>query len=764
MTNTVWGYIITVIYPYGVFGKEMPMKEERYNISGMSCAACSASVQRVVSKLDGVESCEVNLVTEKMTVSYDEAKTGPADFKRAVERAGFGISPEAQEKAAEKRPEKKVKSGFSGLIISAVLSAVLLYVSMGQMMVKNLPVPFFADMTKDPYGFALTQLLLTIPVMFIGKRFFTTGIPLLFRGNPNMDSLVAIGAGASFIYSVVMTYAIPNYHHAVHNLYYESVAVVITLVSLGKQLELRSQKKTESAIKKLMELSPDTAVVLKDGKELTVPTGEVAVGETIIVKPGAKVPLDGVVTDGISSVNEAMLTGESIPVEKSTGSRVIGGSINISGVIYVKVTNIGEDTALAKIIKFVEDAQNKKAPISKTADKVAGVFVPAVIIIAVLAAAAWLIAGKEISFVLKVFTGVLVIACPCALGLATPTAIMVGTGLGASNGILIRNGEILEITHKVKAVIFDKTGTVTVGKAAVTDVCSDNEKELLYYAAAVEAVSDHPLAKAVTAYAAEKGIKPENRPDDVKNISGKGISAAADGKTVLLGSAALLTENGIDVSAYKSKGEQLASEGKSLIYVSADNKALGVIAVADSVRETSREAFSRLKKLGVHTVILSGDNKACADYIGGIVGADEVYAEVLPEQKAETVEKIQSQYGTVMMVGDGINDAPALTKADIGCAIGGGSDIAIEAADIVLMKSDPVDVPRAIRLSRLTITNIKENLFWAFCYNTVCIPVAAGLLYLFGGSLLSPMLAGLAMSLSSVFVVSNALRLRSKKL
>ena len=707
------------------------MKEERYNISGMSCAACSASVQRVVSKLDGVESCEVNLVTEKMTVSYDEAKTGPADFKRAVERAGFGISPEAQEKAAEKQPEKKVKSGFSGLIISAVLSAVLLYVSMGQMMVKNLPVPFFADMTKDPYGFALTQLLLTIPVMFIGKRFFTTGIPLLFRGNPNMDSLVAIGAGASFIYSVVMTYAIPYYHHAVHNLYYESVAVVITLVSLGKQLELRSQKKTESAIKKLMELSPDTAVVLKDGKELTVPTGEVAVGETIIVKPGAKVPLDGVVTDGISSVNEAMLTGESIPVEKSTGSRVIGGSINISGVIYVKVTNIGEDTALAKIIKFVEDAQNKKAPISKT---------PATL------------------------SGVLVIACPCAVGLATPTAIMVGTGLGASNGILIRNGEILEITHKVKAVIFDKTGTVTVGKAAVTDVCSDNEKELLYYAAVVEAVSDHPLAKAVTAYAAEKGIKPENRPDDVKNISGKGISAAADGKTVLLGSAALLTENGIDVSAYKSKGEQLASDGKSLIYVSADNKALGVIAVADSVRETSREAFSRLKKLGVHTVILSGDNKACADYIGGIVGADEVYAEVLPEQKAETVEKIQSQYGTVMMVGDGINDAPALTKADIGCAIGGGSDIAIEAADIVLIKSDPVDVPRAIRLSRLTITNIKENLFWAFCYNTVCIPVAAGLLYLFGGSLLSPMLAGLAMSLSSVFVVSNALRLRSKKL
>ncbi len=572
------------------------MKEERYNISGMSCAACSASVQRVVSKLDGVESCEVNLVTEKMTVSYDEAKTGPADFKRAVERAGFGISPEAQEKAAEKRPEKKVKSGFSGLIISAVLSAVLLYVSMGQMMVKNLPVPFFADMTKDPYGFALTQLLLTIPVMFIGKRFFTTGIPLLFRGNPNMDSLVAIGAGASFIYSVVMTYAIPYYHHAVHNLYYESVAVVITLVSLGKQLELRSQKKTESAIKKLMELSPDTAVVLRDGKELTVPTGEVAVGETIIVKPGAKVPLDGVVTDGISSVNEAMLTGESIPVEKSTGSRVIGGSINISGVIYVKVTNIGEDTALAKIIKFVEDAQNKKAPISKTADKVAGVFVPAVITIAVIAAAAWLIAGKDISFALRVFTSVLVIACPCALGLATPTAVMVGTGLGAENGILIRNGEILEITHTVKAAVFDKTGTVTVGKATVTDVFADDKERLLKIAAAAEADSAHPLAQAVVTYTAENGITVAGRAEKSEYISGKGLKCLINGENILLGNTALLAEGGADISKYREIGKRLASEGKSLIYAAVNGECIGLTAVADQVRETSKDAFARLNE------------------------------------------------------------------------------------------------------------------------------------------------------------------------
>lgn len=739
------------------------MKEERYNISGMSCAACSASVQRVVSKLDGVESCEVNLVTEKMTVVYDETKTGPADFKKSVERAGFGISPETAENEEKSEDKPKEKSDLPALIVSSVLSAILLYVSMGQMLVKNLPVPFFMNMNSDPTGFALTQLLLCIPVIYMGKRFFTTGIPLLLRGNPNMDSLVAIGAGASFVYSVVMTYAIPYYHHAVHNLYYESVAVVITLVALGKHLELRSQKKTASAIKKLMELSPDTAVVFRDGKEVTVSTKDVKVGETLVIKPGAKIPLDGTVTEGFSSVNESMLTGESIPVEKTAGSDVIGGSININGVIYVKVTKVGGDTALAKIIKFVEDAQNKKAPISKTADKVAAIFVPAVIIIAVLAAAAWLISGKEISFVLKVFTGVLVIACPCALGLATPTAIMVGTGLGAANGILIRNGEILEITHKVKAVIFDKTGTVTVGKAAVTDIYADDKNKLLYYAAAAESGSEHPLAKAVCEYAANKVLSPA-RPESLQNISGKGLICTVDGKTVLLGNAVFLKENGAIVEEYEEIGKKLAGEGKSLIYVAADNNTLGLIAVADSVRETSASAFARLKKLGIHTVILSGDNKACADYIGSLVGADEVYSEVLPEQKAEIVAEIRKKYGTVMMVGDGINDAPALSEADIGCAIGGGSDIAIEAADIVLMKSDPVDVPRAIRLSRLTITNIKENLFWAFCYNTVCIPIAAGVLYLFGGPLLNPMLAGLAMSLSSVFVVSNALRLRSKKL
>lgn len=740
------------------------MTKEQYIISGMSCAACSSSVQRVVSRLDGVESCEVNLITGKMTVSFDGAKTGEADFIRVVEKVGFGITPDKPDGQIKKQPEKKEKSGFAPLIISAVLSAVLLYISMGQMLTDRLPVPFFMNINSAPYGFALTQLLLSIPVLFLGRKFFVSGIPLLLRGHPNMDSLVAVGAGAAFIYSVVMTYMIPYDPHAAHNLYYESVAVVITLVALGKHLEQRSMRKTASAVKKLMELSPDNAQVLRGDKEYTVPTAEVGVGEILIVKPGAKIPLDGVVTKGNSGADESMLTGESIPVEKTVGSAVIGGSINLNGVIYVKVTRVGGDTALAKIIKFVEDAQNKKAPISKTADKVAGVFVPAVIAIAIISAVIWLISGKDISFALKVFTSVLVIACPCALGLATPTAVMVGTGLGASNGILIRNGEILEITHKVKAVIFDKTGTITAGKPSVTDVVSEDKRLLLETAAAVESLSRHPLAKAVTEYAAENGIEAKTRPESTENISGKGISCKIGENGILLGSAALLIENGVDISRYTNDANQLSSEGKSLIFVSIAGKAAGVIAVADKLKETSAEAFGKLKKLGVKTVILSGDNKACADYIGKSVGADEIYSEVLPEQKAQITAEIRQKYGTVMMVGDGINDAPALAEADIGCAVGNGSDIAIESADIVLMKSDPNDVPRAIRLSRLTLTNIKENLFWAFCYNTVCIPVAAGLLYAFGGPLLSPMIAGLAMSLSSVFVVGNALRLRGKKL
>ena len=739
------------------------MKTEQYIISGMSCAACSASVNRVITRLDGVTECDVNLITGKMTVIYDETKTGQADFVRVVEKAGFGIEPDVQKQ--EKKPEKKEKeNSVLPILITAVFSGLLLLISMGPMLINGFPLPSFINPEINPYNYAITQLLLTLPALFTGRKFFIKGIPLLFRGHPNMDSLVAVGAGASFIYSIVMTYTIVNNHHAIHNLYFESVAVVITLVMLGKYFEGRSRNKTADAIKKLMELSPDTAVVLKDGKEYTVPTEKVNLGDTLVIKSGAKIPLDGIVKEGQSGVDESMLTGESLPVEKTVGDSVTGGSINLDGLMLVEVTRIGGDTTLAKIIKFVEDAQSKKAPISKTADKVAGIFVPAVIIIALVSALIWLIAGKDIAFVLKIFTSVLVVACPCALGLATPTAIMVGTGLGANNGILIRNGEVLEISHKIKAAVFDKTGTVTTGKPEVTDVVTDDEAKLIALASAAESGSEHPLAKAVREYADKNGVTETQKPTEFKNVSGKGIVCTIENERVILGKAALLEENGISTDKYREKAEQLAGEGKSVMYLTVSDKLLGVIAVADSLKPESVDTFKKFKEMGIKTVLLSGDNKLCAEYIGGILNSDEVYSEVLPEEKAEIVAKIKEKYGSVMMIGDGINDAPALSEADVGCAIGNGSDIAIESADIVLMKSNPYDAARAVNLSRLTIRNIQQNLFWAFCYNTVLIPVAAGILYPLGGILLSPMLAGLAMSLSSVFVVGNALRLRGKKL
>jgi len=737
------------------------MKTEQYIISGMACAACSAAVTRVVSKLEGVINCEVNLITTKMTVSYDESRVTPDDFKRVVEKAGFGISPfiDAPEKKAVK---EKAESAFP-IILAAIFSGVLLIISMGPMLISGLPLPGFINPQTNAYNYAITQILLTLPAIFVGRSFFTNGIPLLFKGHPNMDSLVAVGAGAALIFSIVMTYTISGNPHAIHNLYFESVAVVITLVKLGKYFESRSRKKTADAIKKLMELTPDTAIILRDGVEYAVPTDEVTVGEILLVKSGAKIPLDGVVTEGFSGVDESMLTGESLPVEKSVGDYVTGGSINTDGVLKIKVTRIGNDTTLSKIIKFVEDAQSKKAPISKTADKVAGIFVPAVIIIAISAALFWLAVGKDISFVLKIFTGVLVVACPCALGLATPTAIMVGTGLGANNGILIRNGQVLEISHKIKVAVFDKTGTVTTGKPVVTEVLSENEQEIISIAANAESGSNHPLSKAITDYANQKGYNYNNSVSEFKNLPGKGISCKIEGKTVLLGTASLLAENGILSDKYSAAAERLATEGKSVVYIAVSDKLLGVIAVSDSLKPDSKETFESFNRMGIKTVLLSGDNKPCAEYIGSKIGADEVYSEVLPEDKARIIKEIRQKYGTVMMVGDGINDAIALSEADVGCAIGSGSDIAIEAADIVLMKSHPSDCAKAVKLSRLTIKNIKQNLFWAFCYNTVLIPVAAGVLYPLG-ILINPMLCGLAMSLSSVFVVGNALRLRGKKL
>ncbi len=738
------------------------MKTSKFIISGMSCAACSASVNRVVTRLDGVKECDVNLITGKMTVKYNEKKVSTKDFTRVVEKAGFGIEPD--NKTEEKPKNLKRENSFLPIIISAAFSIVLLYISMGQMLFKNIPLPNFLNINSNPYNFALTQLLLCLPALFYGRKFFTKGIPLLFKGHPNMDSLVAIGAGASFIYSIVMTYSINSNPHAVHNLYFESVAVVITLVMLGKFFEAKSKTKTADAIKKLIELSPDTATVLRNGSEITVSTGEIQVDETIVVKSGEKIALDGVVLKGSGSCDESMLTGESLPVEKNVGDSVTGGSINLNGLLYIKVTRIGEDTTLAKIIKFVEDAQTKKAPISKTADFVASIFVPSVIFIALVSFIAWYVATKDFAFALKIFTSVLVVACPCALGLATPTAIMVGTGLSATNGILIKNGEILEITHKIKVAVFDKTGTVTTGKPIVSDVSSLNTEKLIRYAAIAEKGSTHPLACAITEHAKLNGIDFSSAPQNFETFAGKGISCKIDESDVLVGNLLFLNEKGILKNNYLETAENFASQGKSTVFVAQNGTVLGVVAISDEVKRSSADAFSKLKSMGIKTVLLSGDNKLCADNIGCVIGADEIYSEVLPQQKAVILSEIQKKYGKVMMIGDGINDAPALSKADIGCAIGNGSDIAIEAADIVLMKNDPCDVAKAIHLSQLTIKNIKQNLFWAFCYNTICIPIAAGLLYIFGGPLLNPMLAGLAMSLSSVFVVGNALRLRGKKL
>ncbi len=744
------------------------MREEVYNISGMSCAACSSAVERVTRKLDGVERSDVNLTTGRMTIVYDETKVTPEMIMLKVEKAGFGAEPVVKVKEKPKTAKEEKKSKMSpeliNLIFAAVFSIVLLYVSMGQMYSVKLPIPGFIDMERYPMNYALTQILLTIPVMYFGRRFFIVGFKALIHRNPNMDSLVAIGSAASFLYSIYKTYQLTDHPEHVHHLYFESAAMVLTFVLVGKYLESRNKEKTKDAIKKLMELAPDKAHLVVNGVVKEVDTASLKAGDIILIKPGEKIPLDSRVTEGSSGVDESMLTGESLPVEKTVGSELIGGSLNTGGALYAEVTRVGADTTLAKIIKLVEDAQGKKAPISKIADKVAGVFVPTVIVIAVVASIVWIILGKDADFVLRIFTSVLVIACPCALGLATPTAIMVGTGLGASNGILFRSGEALEVVSHVKAVVLDKTGTITEGKPKVQEVISNqmSGEELLLLAGAVEALSEHPLAKAI----AEAAPKGDISVSDFENLPGFGIKAVVGENVtpVLIGNKKLMAGSNIDISEYEQEMERLSGIGQTPMLIAFGNKLAGIISVADSIKESSLEAVAKMKASGIEVIMLTGDNKNTAEYIGNQVNVDKVISEVLPQDKAAVVEGLQKEGKKVMMVGDGINDAPALTMADVGVAIGSGSDIAIEAGDVVLMSSDLLDVPRAIRLSRLTITNIKENLFWAFCYNTLGIPIAAGALYFVNGLLLSPMLAGLAMSLSSVCVVGNALRLRGKKI
>lgn len=746
------------------------MKKEVYCISGMTCASCSSAVERVTRKLAGVSRSEVNLATNKMTIEYDEGTLKPEDIIAKVERAGFGAELE-HERAKEERLLEEQEAWEDlhkvrrRLIISIILAIPLLYISMGHMLPFTLPLPDFLHMHSYPLNFALAQLFLTALILICGRKFYIVGFKTLLAGHPNMDSLVAIGTGSAFLYSLVMTFQIPNHPEAAGNLYYESAAVVVTLVMLGKYLESRSKGKTSEAIQKLMELAPDVAVLVTGGEEKEVSVAQVQKGDVILVKPGSKVPLDGTVISGTTSVDESMLTGESIPVEKEAGDEVIGGSMNYNGAVQIKVTHIGGDTTLAKIIRLMEDAQGKKAPISKMADTVAGYFVPAVLAIAVLAAVIWLIAGYPVTFVLKVFVSVLVIACPCALGLATPTAIMVGTGKGAGYGILIKSGEALEITHKADTVVLDKTGTVTQGKPKVVRIVAKDQpdEELLQLAASCERNSEHPLGQAIVTAAKERGIELKE-PKYFQSITGKGIEAKIQDEHVFIGNERMLGELSVAIGGFKNEADEIAAKGQTPMFVVINQELAGIISVADTIKPTSRRAIEDMQRIGLQVYMLTGDNKKTADFIGSQVHVDRVIAEVLPQDKVAVVSGLQKEGKKVIMVGDGINDAPALAQADTGIAIGSGSDIAMESSDIVLMKSDLQDVYRAIKLSKATIRNIKQNLFWAFIFNSLGIPVAAGVLYAFGGPLLNPMLAGLAMSFSSVFVVTNALRLKRVKL
>ena len=746
------------------------MKTEVYDIKGMTCASCSAAVERVTGKLEGVESSQVNLATAKMTITYDESRLTPEQIIGRIQRAGFEAElahdkkkEEQREEAAEaEEAQHKIRRR---LILSIALAVPLLYLSMGHMLPVKLPLPAVLDMHENPLNFALAQLILTVGILICGRKFYIVGFKTLFRGHPNMDSLVAIGTGSAFLYSLVMTVLIPEHPEYAMNLYYESAAVVVTLVMLGKYLESRSKGKTSEAIRKLMELAPDTAVVIRDGQEREVKTEEVKKGDLLLVRPGSRIPLDGIVERGSGSVDESMLTGESIPVEKTAGDEVIGGSINYDGALRVRVTHTGEDTTLAKIIRLMEEAQGKKAPISKLADKVAGYFVPAVITIAFLAAGAWAVAGHDLAFVLTVFVCVLVIACPCALGLATPTAIMVGTGVGAGNGILIKSGEALETAHRVDAVVLDKTGTVTEGRPKVTDIYAleGTEEELLCLAASCEQDSEHPLGQAIVEGAKERGLT-LSKPDFFRSMTGKGLAARMGEREILIGNERMMEEERLSAECLKEKADAAAGRGQTPMFVAENGRIKGMICVADTIKESSAGAVDEMKAMGMEVYMLTGDNRRTAEYIGAQAHVDHVIAEVLPGDKVQEVLRLQKEGKRVMMVGDGINDAPALAQADVGAAIGSGSDIAMESSDIVLMKSDLEDVVRAIRLSRATIRNIKQNLFWAFCFNSLGIPVAAGVLYLFGGPLLNPVFGGLAMSFSSVFVVTNALRLKRVKL
>ncbi len=742
----------------------MVMEVKTFKVYGMTCSACASRVERVTRKLEGVKDASVNFATEKLTVTVEKNKISYEKLKTTIDKAGYRLVEEINLKTETKEVSESRRL-FNRFIISLVFTVPLLIISMGHMI--GMPLLSIINPKINPLNFALVQFVLTLIVMITGYKFYKIGIKNLFKLAPNMDSLISVSTLAAFIYGIFAIYKIiigDNPHDYAMHLYFESIATILTLITLGKYLEAVSKGKTSEAIKKLMGLAPKVATVIRDNKEMQVSIEDVEISDIVIVKPGEKIPVDGEVIEGITSVDESMLTGESIPVEKVTGSTVIGASINKNGFIKYKATKVGQDTALAQIIKLVEDAQGSKASIAKIADVMSAYFVSVVISLAIISSVSWLIAGESFIFSLTIFISVLVIACPCALGLATPTAIMVGTGKGAENGILIKGGEALETTHKIDTIVFDKTGTITEGKPKVTDIITNSisEEELLILAASSEKGSEHPLGEAILNEGRNKNLKLK-KIDKFNAIAGQGIDVVIENKNILLGNRKLMIDQNIDITIFNDKVEDLSNQGKTPMYIAINKEIKGIIAVADVVKVSSKKAIETLHKMGIKTVMITGDNENTAKAIAKEVGIDNVLAEVLPEDKAKSIKKLQDENKKVAMVGDGINDAPALAKADIGIAIGSGSDVAIESADIVLIRSDLMDVSNAIKLSKATIRNIKQNLFWAFAYNVLGIPVAMGVLHIFGGPLLNPMIAAAAMSLSSISVLLNALRLKNFK-
>lgn len=741
------------------------MTNNTLKIEGMTCTACAKAVERVTKKLDGVTESSVNYATEKLTISYEADKVSLEEIQKAIEKAGYKGIDEQIIKADEEKKAKESQRLWRRFLISAIFTVPLLYIAMGHML--GLPLPEVLHPSHNAGAFALIQIALTLPVLIAGRQYYSTGFKTLAKGNPNMDSLIAVGTSAAVLYGLFATVQILLGHtEYAMNLYFESAAVIITLITLGKYFESVSKGKTSEAIKKLMSLAPKNATVIRDGVEVVILMEEVKIGDILVVRPGEKMPVDGVVVNGSTSVDESMLTGESIPVEKIAGDKIIGASLNKLGTIQYKATRIGKDMVLSQIIKLVEDAQGSKAPIAKMADIIAGYFVPIVMTLAVLAGLLWFFLGGESAlFSLTIFISVLVIACPCALGLATPTAIMVGTGKGAEHGVLIKSGVALETAHKIQTIVFDKTGTITEGRPVVTDLLpmtGHTEEEILQLAATAERASEHPLGEAIVNAAKDKNVELLTG-TKFEALPGRGIRIQINDSDILLGNSKLMEEYSITHVEQESTMNRLAQEGKTPMFLAKDGTLAGIVAVADTVKASSKKAIEVLHAMGIEVAMITGDNKRTAEAIAKEVGIDRVVSEVLPQDKASEVKKLQTDGRVVAMVGDGINDAPALAVADIGIAIGSGTDVAMESADIVLMRSDLMDVPTAIRLSKSTIRNIKQNLFWAFGYNILGIPVAMGLLHLFGGPLLNPMIAGAAMSLSSVSVVTNALRLRNFK-